>query len=77
MAKIKSITRKKITTERLYNLAVEEDETYIANGVIVHNCRSVLIPITVYEEFEPDTHVGKTPMDDFIEEKKGAGFPKQ
>lgn len=41
------------------------------------NCRSLLIPITIYEEFEPDTHVGKTPIDDFIEEKKGAGFPKQ
>lgn len=27
----------------LYNIAVEEDETYIADGVIVHNCRSVRI----------------------------------
>lgn len=41
------------------------------------NCRSMLIPITIYEEFEPDETVGKMPIDDFIEEKKGAGFPKQ
>lgn len=41
------------------------------------NCRSILVPITIYEEFEPDETVGKTPIDDFIEEKKGAGFPKQ
>jgi SPP1 gp7 family putative phage head morphogenesis protein len=41
------------------------------------NCRSMLIPITVYEPFDPDTKVGKTPIEDFIEEKKGEGFPKQ
>lgn len=41
------------------------------------NCRSMLLPITIYEQFEPDTHVGKTPMEDFIEENKGSGFPKQ
>jgi SPP1 gp7 family putative phage head morphogenesis protein len=38
------------------------------------NCRSVLIPITKYEEFEVDTHIGKTPITDFIEENKGKGF---
>ena len=77
MAKIASISRKKIGTERLYNLAVKDDESYIANEIVVHNCRSMLIPITIYESFEPDTHVGKTPIEDFIEEKKGSGFPKQ
>lgn len=40
------------------------------------NCRSVLIPITKYEEFEPSESVGKTPINDFIEEKKGSGFAK-
>lgn len=38
------------------------------------NCRSVLVPITKYEEFEVDTHVGKTPINEFIEENKGKGF---
>ena len=28
----------------LYNLSVEEDESYIANGVIVHNCRCIILP---------------------------------
>lgn len=39
------------------------------------NCRSLLIPITKYEEWEPTTHVGKTPIREFIEENKGEGFP--
>ena len=68
MANIKRFTRKKVGDNRLFNLAVKEDESYIANGVVVHNCRSVLIPITIYEEYEPDTHVGKTPIEQFIEE---------
>lgn len=38
------------------------------------NCRSLLIPITKYEEFEPDTHVGKTPISDFVTENIGKGF---
>lgn len=41
------------------------------------NCRSLLIPLTKYDIFEPSTKVGKTPINDFIEENKGAGFPKQ
>lgn len=41
------------------------------------NCRSLLIPITKYEEFETDTHVGKTPINEFIEENKGTGFAKK
>jgi SPP1 gp7 family putative phage head morphogenesis protein len=38
------------------------------------NCRSVLIPITKYEEFEADTKVGSKNISDFIEENKGKGF---
>ncbi len=40
------------------------------------NCRSVLIPITKYEAFTPSTSVGQKPIDEFIDEKKGAGFSK-
>jgi SPP1 gp7 family putative phage head morphogenesis protein len=40
------------------------------------NCRSLLIPITKYEEFEPSESVGKRPIEQFIEEEKGAGFAK-
>lgn len=41
------------------------------------NCRSLLIPITKYEEFEPDETIGKRSIDDFIEEFKGEGFSKR
>lgn len=47
MARILSITRKKITTEKLYNLEVENDNSFIANGIVVHNCDSYIIPILV------------------------------
>lgn len=38
------------------------------------NCRSALVPITIFEDFEPDTKVGRTDIDTFIKEKKGSGF---
>ena len=75
MERIKSIKRKKIASERLYNIAVEGDESYIADGIVVHNCRSVLIPITMFEEWSPDTSVGDKPIEEFIDENKGKGFP--
>ncbi len=41
------------------------------------NCRSLLIPITKFEEFKETTSIrGKTP-DEFIEDNIGEGFPKQ
>jgi SPP1 gp7 family putative phage head morphogenesis protein len=40
------------------------------------NCRSVLIPITKYEEFKPSDTARGMPIDDFIEENKGQGFAK-
>lgn len=39
------------------------------------NCRSVLIPITKYEDFDPDTKVGSKNIQDYIEDNKGKGFP--
>jgi len=33
-------------SDRLYNLSVKEDETYIANGFLVHNCRTTETPIS-------------------------------
>lgn len=74
MSRIKSIIKKTIKDEKLYNLAVEIDESYVANDIVVHNCRSTLTPITKYEEYEPDTHVGKTPIQEFIEKNIGKGF---
>jgi site-specific DNA-cytosine methylase len=40
------LCRKSIASERfdtVYNIAVEEDESYIANGAIVHNCQDISI----------------------------------
>lgn len=45
MARIIKITRKKIKNEKLYNFAVEEDQSYFCNGVAVHNCDSYILPI--------------------------------
>ncbi len=47
----------------VYNLSVEDDESYTANGIIVHNCRCMIIPVTSNIPFtvslptkvEPDT----------------------
>lgn len=38
------------------------------------NCRSTLIPITIFEEFSPDAKVGSKPIEQFIDDNKGEGF---
>ena len=40
------------------------------------NCRSVLVPLTNFEEWEPDDKVGRQDINDFIEENKGKGFAR-
>ena len=40
------------------------------------NCRSVLVPITNFEEWEADTKVGSKNINEFIEENKGKGFAR-
>jgi hypothetical protein len=54
MSNIISIKRKKVENEKLYNLAVENDESFVANGVVVHNCRSILVPINRYDSYVAD-----------------------
>ncbi len=42
---IAAVEKWKIKRPRmLYNLSVEEDESYIAKGFVVHNCRCTLVP---------------------------------
>lgn len=74
MSNIRKITKKKIQNETLWNLAVERDESYVANGIVVHNCRSTLIPITKYEEFKPTESIRGMNPKDFVDEYKGEGF---
>jgi SPP1 gp7 family putative phage head morphogenesis protein len=38
------------------------------------NCRSLLVPITIFEDFTPTEKVGDQPIDEFIDENKGKGF---
>lgn len=38
------------------------------------NCRSLLIPITIFEKFTPDKKVGRKDIDAFITDNKGEGF---
>lgn len=77
MSKIKSITKKKIENETLWNIAVEDDESYIANGVVVHNCRSLLIPITRFQDYKVDTESNDgQDIDKFIDENIGTGFSR-
>ncbi len=35
----------KLPRRRKYNLSVDEDESYIASGLVVHNCQCVIIPL--------------------------------
>lgn len=55
MSSIKSIIKKKVTGT-LHNIAVEEDESYIANDLIVHNCRSILVPIMSGDNENSDSY---------------------
>jgi ribosomal protein L12E/L44/L45/RPP1/RPP2 len=63
--------------KNVYNLAVEEDETYLAEGLIVHNCRSTLVgviqqeaemwgsDIEVYTQAEAEAEAGVERMEGF------------
>jgi len=60
MSTIASITKKRVGDIGLYNLAVEGDESYIANGIIVHNCKSRLQPNEKGAENNPEINRGGT-----------------
>jgi len=55
------------STTKVHNLAVEDDETYLAEGVIVHNCRSTILelyderPITPVPNVTPQRGFGFNP----------------
>lgn len=40
----------------LYNFAVEEDESYVADGIVVHNCRCTVNRYNPKYEWNPKTH---------------------
>jgi hypothetical protein len=52
----------------VYNLAVQDDESFYADGVAVHNCRSILIPVTQIDDWdgkEDKIPAGVQPMKGF------------
>lgn len=48
-------TRKSKKCDYLYNLSVEEDESYIADGIVVHNCRCTVNHKDPNTEWDKDT----------------------
>ena len=50
--KVKSIRKIKYKGF-VHNLAVMGDETFFANNILVHNCRSILVPILLGEKDLP------------------------
>ena len=42
---IKTEALKDFQGERLYNFSVEEDESYVAKGVVSHNCECTILPV--------------------------------
>jgi hypothetical protein len=39
----------KETTDTVYNIEVQDDHTYVANGIVTHNCMA-LIQVMIYRE---------------------------
>lgn len=47
---VNKILNKKTTI--VYNMSVEEDESYVANGIVCHNCRCRSVPF--FKELEEE-----------------------
>lgn len=54
-AEITKIERVELFSKYLFNFAVEEDESYIADGIVVHNCRCDLRYLPKGYAWNPDT----------------------
>lgn len=87
-ARVDFFTTTKIVSGYQYSAILDDRSTEICRGLhgkkfkagsepippLHFNCRSVLIPITIYEEFTPDESVGQRSIKDFIDQTKGRGF---
>ncbi len=52
--------------EQVYNISVSVDESYVANGIVVHNCRSGLVPLTD-DEYKPDMEFENRNFDNVLD----------
>ena len=59
MSKVKRIRRRPFAGD-VFNLAVADDETYFAGGILVHNCRSLVIAID-FEDWRPELATRRRP----------------
>lgn len=62
--------------KQVWNLAVEEDETYVAEGVIVHNCRSQIIEVFVGDRLASPTALPSVQPADGFDFNPGTAFPR-
>ncbi len=65
--KVQSVSKRQLKENiKIYNLAVEDDESYIAKGFVTHNCRCVIIYHSVkrtqeLKPYEPEVLPGVQP----------------
>ena len=66
-----SVKRKSINQKvKLYNFSVEEDESYIANGIVVHNCRCLIFSHREGYLWNPETQDFDIPPKEIKEQRK-------
>lgn len=58
---IKQVPRSKKYT-KLYNISVAEDESYIADGIVVHNCRCTVNHVSPGYDWDPATRAFTKPI---------------
>jgi SPP1 gp7 family putative phage head morphogenesis protein len=56
-------------THPVWNIAVQDDESYVANGIVVHNCRSLLIAVTARDNWTESPAPTVTPQKGFSRDK--------
>lgn len=70
MAKVLSITRRE-DTQPVYNLEVEGDESYVANNLVVHNCRCRWVRINTDFFKVKDGKVVQKTAEEILAEQQG------
>jgi hypothetical protein len=74
---VTSVTRKPFVG-RVYNFSVEDDESYVANGIVNHNCGCELIHVPEGMGFDDDNNLLPLPMlrSDYLEGDLRKAMPK-
>lgn len=75
---IESIEVKRNSGRRLYDLTVEDDESFVVNGVISHNCRCKISYLPKGYGFTPEGKITFISLnhDDFKEQRAQYGLPR-